>query len=61
MDKLALTVKETSETLSVSTKTVRALIDSGRLPAIRVGEGKERAKWLVPKDSIHSFLQGQVA
>ncbi|MDV6033980.1 MAG: helix-turn-helix domain-containing protein [Phycisphaera sp. RhM] len=36
---------------------VRNLIDSGELPAVNIGLGKQRARWVVPEESVVAFEQ----
>jgi excisionase family DNA binding protein len=60
VDKLALSIAETSEALNVHPNTVRELIKTGRLPAVQVG-GRRGGKWLIAREAVIGFLHGQVA
>jgi excisionase family DNA binding protein len=45
------TIAMVAETLNVSSKTVRRLIESGALRAHRVGR-----QWRIAEDNLHAFL-----
>jgi excisionase family DNA binding protein len=49
---MALSYDETAEALGLSRSTVKQLVSSGRLPAVRVGR-----RVLIPAAEIERFLQ----
>jgi len=51
-----LKVKEVAEALRVSASLVYALIESGRLPACRVGRGRGAVRVLV--DDLTAYIEG---
>lgn len=53
-----LTIAEVAEILQLSAQGVRALIQSGDLPAIQVGA---RHLWRVPESSFDEYVQRQLA
>ena len=46
-----LTVKEAAEQLRTSRQQVRKMLQSGELPAVKVGR-----EWRILRESIHLFL-----
>lgn len=52
MDKLAVSVTEAARLISLSKSTTYALIEQGRLPAVRVGA----KRLIVPVKSLESWL-----
>ncbi len=52
---LALTIEEVAEELSISAATVRRIIASGRLRAVRLGDGP-RAHRRVSRAALEEFL-----
>lgn len=59
MDKLALSLPEAAQALGLNIKTVRALIQSGRLPAISIGQGQDRRRYVISTEALQAFLDGQ--
>jgi len=53
VEKLAVSVVEAAKLISVSKSTAYALIEQGRLPAIRVGE----KRIIVPVKSLEHWLE----
>ena len=53
MERLGYSVKETAGTLGISDKTVRRLIQEGRIPAVRIGS----RRLLVPRSAILRWLE----
>jgi excisionase family DNA binding protein len=51
MEKLALRPTEAAAALGLHVQTVRALVDSGRLAAVRVGR-----RIVIPRSAIAKFL-----
>ncbi|MFZ4893282.1 helix-turn-helix domain-containing protein [Plantibacter sp. Mn2098] len=51
-----LTIADTADILNVSTTDVAELIDSGQLPAIRVGRG---GPWRIERDVLEGYIDGQ--
>jgi excisionase family DNA binding protein len=51
MEKLALRPREAATALGLHVQTVRALVDSGRLGAVRVGR-----RIVIPRSAIAKFL-----
>ena len=51
---MALTVKEVSEILRVSTKLVYRYINEGTIPAVRIGRENR-----VPKPELIAFMRGR--
>lgn len=47
-----LTIDETAEFLRVSDKTVRRMIDDGRLKAVAIGR-----QWRIPKEALEEFIK----
>lgn len=52
MQKLAYTVKETAELMSLPEDTVRFLCKTQKLNAKRIGK-----RWIIPAQSIQRFLE----
>ncbi|WP_147681565.1 helix-turn-helix domain-containing protein [Actinomyces ruminicola] len=53
-----LTIAEVAEHLQLSAQGVRALIQSGELPAIQVGA---RHLWRVPESAFDGYVERQLA
>ncbi|VEG29937.1 helix-turn-helix domain-containing protein [Actinomyces howellii] len=53
-----LTITEVAESLQLSAQGVRALIQSGDLPAIQVGA---RNLWRVPESAFDEYVQNRLA
>ncbi|PHP52381.1 helix-turn-helix domain-containing protein [Actinomyces ruminis] len=53
-----LTIAEVAEHLQLSAQGVRALIQSGELPAIQVGA---RHLWRVPESAFDEYVERQLA
>lgn len=53
-----LTIAEVGESLQISAQAVRALIQSGDLPAIQVGA---RHLWRVPESAFDGYVEHQLA
>jgi excisionase family DNA binding protein len=47
-----LTIEQAAETLQLSTRTVRRLIDAGDLIAHRIGRG-----WRISQDDLRTFIR----
>ena len=47
-----LTVKEAAQLLKTTGQQIRKMIQSGELPAVKVGR-----EWRIPMESIHMFLE----
>lgn len=47
-----LTIKQAADEMQVSTGTIRAMIESGRLKATLVGSGAVRKTYRIPVDSL---------
>lgn len=52
-----LTIKQVADQMQVSTGTVRAMIESGRLSAVLVGAGVARKTYRIPVESMESIKQ----
>lgn len=50
-----LTVQETARMLRTSSQQVRKMIQSGELPAVKVGR-----EWRIPAESIRMFLENNL-
>ena len=50
-----MTVADIAQLLKVPDKQVHRLIDAGRLHAINVGTGKQRARWRISLEAWHRF------
>jgi excisionase family DNA binding protein len=59
MDKLALSLPEAAQALGLNIKTVRALIESGKLRAINIGQGPDRRRFVISTEALRAFLDGQ--
>ena len=46
-----LTVKEAAEALKTTRQQIRRMIQSGELPAVKVGR-----EWRIPEESVETFL-----
>lgn len=53
-DKLVYSPKELEPLLQLSKNTINALLRSGRLHSVRVGR-----RYLIPRDAVQRFLQGE--
>lgn len=53
-----MTIAEVAESLQLSAQGVRALIQSGELPAIQVGA---RHLWRVPESGFEAYVEGRLA
>lgn len=51
--RLVFTPKEIEPLLGLSKNSVNALLNSGRLRAVRYGR-----RWLIPREAINEFLSG---
>ena len=51
--KLVFTPKEIEPLLGLSKNSVNALLNSGRLRAVRYGR-----RWLIPREAVGEFLSG---
>lgn len=51
MDKL-LSTKEVAEMLNITSRTVRNLIDTGELPAYKIGRN-----WRIKKNDLMKFIE----
>lgn len=58
-NKLALSIQETAKALGLSHATVRTMIASGQLHAVRVGTG--HGKYIVPREALNDLLKVRVA
>ena len=56
--KLAASIAETGRLASVSPDTIRGEIARGRLRAVQVGGGQERASFIIPIDALLDWLNG---
>ena len=54
--KISLTVEEAAKALDVDRRTVKALIDNNKLPAVDVSMGDKYARYLIPITSIAKML-----
>ena len=52
-EKLTITVKEASEALGVSKATAYMLVNTGRIPAIRISD----RRWIVPRVALLKMLE----
>ena len=52
IEKLTMTVEETAAALGISRATAYTLVNSGRLPVIRISD----RRWIVPKRAIEELL-----
>lgn len=59
--KLAYGIKDLSEALGIAPSTVRTLIDTGKLRAVRVGKPGGRGKFLISGEAVQKFLRGELA
>ena len=59
MEKLALSIKEAADALGMTASTIRKMIETGQLHAVRVGIGKGR--YVIPRQAISDLLSGKVA
>lgn len=57
--RLAVTIAEVAELTGLSADSIRGEIARGRLRAVRVGEGEERTKFIIPTDALRAWLAGQ--
>jgi excisionase family DNA binding protein len=57
MKESMLTIPQVAETLAVSTKTVRRLIDRGELTPTNIGLGEQRPRWRITQRSLDNFLR----
>jgi excisionase family DNA binding protein len=55
-DRLAYTPNELGALLGVDAKTIRRLIESGKLDAINISGGGKQKRWLIPTEAIEAFL-----
>lgn len=51
-----LTPADAAKVLRCSPDQVRALIAAGRLPAVNIGLGSCRARWIIPRSLIDELL-----
>lgn len=54
-------VKETSERLGLSTKTVRNYIENKKLDAVWWEQGKGLSMWLIPRKSVEAIIESRVS
>ena len=52
-----LTVQEVAKELRVSDRTVRALVNSGRLPAFKVNSGDKAARLRFKRADVEQWVQ----
>lgn len=57
-DMLLFTVKEIADRLRVSQQTVRNLVASGKLPSVRIGNGRGTIR--IPNDGVEAYLERQL-
>jgi excisionase family DNA binding protein len=55
MEKLALSIREAAEALGLHPDTVRGMVETGQLPAVRVGVGK--GKWIIARQALDDLFQ----
>jgi excisionase family DNA binding protein len=58
VQKIAMSMKEVCEALGLDRSTVRNLIETGRLPAVRVGRPGGRGKFIVSRQAVEDLLTG---
>ena len=51
-----LTPKEAAEILKLKPDTVVRMIRAGKIPAIQVGNGKVRHRWVILRSDVASYL-----
>jgi excisionase family DNA binding protein len=61
MEKLALSIREAADALSLHPDTVRVMVESGQLPAIRAGKPGGKGKWIIARQALEDLLQVQMA
>lgn len=59
LEKMAYSIQEAAEALGLAASTIRVMIESGQLHAVRIGHGK--GKFLIPRRALDDLLSRKVA